>query len=1043
MNHLIEWQKSCVDEQLISLNVTALNGSAPSEYLLYSDTLPRRNDGRLSDRILKRYEHTEEGGWWCSGVDLLTGSDDLWGCFKPDRPRLSSDRHKPIKYEHPPQIPTGIFALRVPSHLWQSIANRAGVDIISQDIDFWQWLIEHPSIPLCITEGAKKAGALLSAGYAAIALPGIDNGYRTPRNERGDRIGKSHLIPQLEKLVASGREIYIAFDRDTKPNTIKAVDAAIAKMGYLLTQAGCSVKVITWNPELGKGVDDLIARNGRQVFDKFYQIALPFDTWKARGLASLTHPSHIEVNCRYLPDLEIPQTAKLIGIKSPKGTGKTKFLEQIVARAKERGQWVLVIGHRIRLVEELCQRFGLQYITEVRDPRREQVLGYGLCIDSLHPNSQAKFNAVDWSNGIVIIDELEQVLWHGLNSDTCRNNRVVILKSLKTLMQNVLGGKGQVYVADADLSDLSLDYLMTLAGLSLEPFIVKNNWKPGEQEAWDVYNYPESNPKILVRNLVKHIKNGGKPFVCLSAQKLTSQWGTRTLESYLKKQFPQANILRIDSESLTEPTHPAYNCINHLDRVLSNYDIVLASPSIETGVSIDLKGHFTSVWSIAQGIQTVTSVCQALGRIRENIPRHIWVASYGFNRIGNGSTSIPALLTSGHRLTELNIRLLQQTDFVALDDIDTGFQAESLLCWAKMAVRVNAAMINYRDSVRALLAEEGHCIKVESRKSKVVGVARPLDVSQQLEFGSKENKIDGKNQNLYSLAEAWERVKSQNQLTDAINEVREQNYQAECHAIARANDLNEEEYRLLKKRLVKTTYERRSLRKYELKNRYGIPITPHLVAQDDDNWYQKLRLYYFLTIGRYYLADRDSIVAKQLIDRGHGSLFFPDFNGSQLGTIIGTMEVLGIPILLADSSRELRNTDSDLQQLAKIAMNNRTEIKTIMGIGIAKNASPIAIVRRFLEEIGCELTNICCEGTRQKRIRVYRVVIPNDGREEVFKQWLLKDEKYPGSSEPWLDDNFIANYYRNRLCYSPQSNLSQETASNSNYIQLSLDLGIM
>jgi Domain of unknown function (DUF3854) len=1030
MNHLIEWQKSCVDEELIRLNVTALDGYAPSEYLLYSDALPRRNDGRLSDRILKRYEHTEEGGWWCSGVDLLTGGDDLWGCFKPDSPRLSSDRHKPIKYEHPPQIPTGIFALRVPSHLWQSIADRYGVDIISQETDFWQWLSEHPSIPLCITEGAKKAGALLTAGYAAIALPGINNGYRTPRNERGDRIGKSHLIPQLEKLVASGREIYIAFDRDTKPNTIKAVDAAIRKMGYLLVQAGCPVKVITWNPELGKGVDDLIARNGRQVFDKAYQEALAFDTWKAQGLARLTQIPSIEVNCRYLPDLEIPQTAKLIGIKSPKGTGKTKFLEQIVASARKRGQWILVIGHRIRLVEELCQRFGLQYITEVRDSIGEQVLGYGLCIDSLHPNSQAKFNAINWSNGIVIIDEVEQVLWHGLNSDTCRNNRVAILKSLKILMQNVLGGEGQVYVADADLSDISLDYLMSLAGLSLEPFIVKNDWKPGEKEAWNVYNYSESNPKVLIRNLVKHIKEGGKPFVCLSAQKLTSQWGTRTLESYLKKQFPQANILRIDSESLAEPTHPAYNCINHLDRVLSNYDIVLASPSIETGVSIDLKGHFTSVWSIAQGIQTATSVCQALGRIRENIPRHIWVASYGFNQIGNGSTSIPALLTSGHRLTELNIRLLQQSDFDAIDDIDIVFQAESLLCWAKMAVLVNASMINYRDSVRALLAEEGHCIQVG--RDAIYRVITKVE--------STENKANSKNQNLYSLAEAWERVKSQNQLTEAINEVREQNYQAECNAIAQADNLDEEQYRSLKKRLVKTISERRSLRKYDLKTRYGLPITPQLVALDDDNWYQKLRSHYFLTIGRSYLADRDAIVAKQLIDRGHGSLFVPDFNGSQLGTIIGTMEVLGIPILLADSSRELRNTDSDLQQLANIAMNNRTEIKTVMGIGIAKNASPIVIIRRFLEEIGYGLTSICCEGTRQKRIRVYRVAVPNDGREEVFMQWLLKDERYPGSSEPWLDDGFIANYYRNRLCHSPPSNRSPETPNNNNYIQLSLDL---
>jgi len=65
---------------------------------------------------------------------------------------------------------------------------------------------ESPSIPLC-TEGAKKAGALLTAGYAAIALPG-NGGYRVQQDELGNRISKSRLIPQLLKL-ATQRPIYL------------------------------------------------------------------------------------------------------------------------------------------------------------------------------------------------------------------------------------------------------------------------------------------------------------------------------------------------------------------------------------------------------------------------------------------------------------------------------------------------------------------------------------------------------------------------------------------------------------------------------------------------------------------------------------------------------------------------------------------------------------------------------------------------------------------------------------------------------------------
>ncbi|MGL5876917.1 MAG: plasmid replication protein, CyRepA1 family [Xenococcaceae cyanobacterium] len=1024
MNYLNEWQASGVDEELTQLNVIALEGSSPSEYLLYSDDIPRRNDGRVSDGFLKRYAHTEDGGWWCSGIDLLTGEEDLWGCFKPDRPRCNEQKGKPIKYEHPPKVPTGIFALKIPRHIWQRIADRYGVEILPEDrnddctyFDFWQWLLKHPSIPLCITEGAKKAGALLSSGYAAIALPGVNSGYRTPKDESGNRIGKSRLIPQLEKLVRK-REIYIVFDRDSKPNTLKAVSAAIRKMGYLLRQVDCSVKVVTWKPELGKGVDDLIADRGQQTFDEGYAKAMPLEIWKAQTWTQLTHTPQIKLDCRYLPeDLSIPETAKLIGIKSAKGTGKTKLLEKIVALAAANGQWVLVIGHRIQLVQSLCQRFGLKYITEIKDNPHDVGAGFGLCLDSLHPDSSAQFKAIDWSNGVVIIDEIEQVLWHGLNSTTCKDRRVAILKSLKILMQNVLGDEGQVYAADADLSDTTLDYLISLAGINLKPFIIQNDWKPSKDECWQVYNYKESTPKKLVKDLEKHIKDGGKPFVCLSAQKLKSQWGTRTLEAYLKKKFPERKILRIDSESLADPQHPAYGCIGNLDRILINYEIVLASPSIETGVSIEIKNHFTSVWCIAQGIQGENTVRQTLGRIRENIPRHIWCATYGFNRIGNGSTSIPNLLTSGHRLTQLNIRLLQQSDFDAIEDIDTEFQAESLLCWAKMAVRFNAAMINYRDAIVAGLQDEGHQIKEPK-----VAIASKVEKGTQTTKPSTWETTGGSGK----LAEVKSETKS---LTCAIAEVREQNYQAECVAIEIAPDLSTQEYFSLNKRVVKTNLERRKLRKFELHQRYQLPVTAKLVALDDDGWYQQLRLHYFLTVGRPFLAQRDAIVARKMLERGDGSLFLPDFNNSQLGTTIGTMETLGISQLLVNPVRELTNLDEDLQVTAAIAIANRLEIKTATGIGIAKNASPITIVRCFIDRLGYALQCIRCGGDRRKRIRVYQIVEPLDDRQLVFEKWLALDRQRPGSSILW--QSYL-------LADAKKVYLKQ--ADDCKYTQLSLDL---
>ena len=744
------------------------------------------------------------------------------------------------------------------------------------------------------------------------------------------------------------RHIYITFDQDYQPKTIKAVTTAIIKLGYLLTLADTTVKVISWLPSLGKGVDDFITNQGETSFNEVYQAALPWEVWKAKSFSQFTYLTNLELNSRYLPLTAIPDSARLIAVKSPKGTGKTEFLAHIVSQAQQNGRKVLVIGHRIKLLQNLCQRFGLKYISDISNEQEINDGSFGLCIDSLHPKSQAHFDNKTWENAVIVIDEVEQVLWHCLNSTTCKNNRVAILKTFKKLLQKVLNSQGQIYIADADLSNIAVDYILALSGRPVEPFVIYNHWQATAKEADTIYNYSENTPKRLVRDLEKHIREGGKPFVCLSAQKLTSPWGTRTLEAYLSKQFPDAKILRIDSESQ----------VQYHDETLVNYDIVLASPAIETGVSINLRGHFTSVWAIAQGVQTPESVCQALARVRENVPRYIWVASYGFNRVGNGSTSIPSLLTGGHRLTQANIRLLQQSDFESIDDIDTGFQGESLLCWAKMAVRVNAAMVNYRAYTQEILTANGHQL-VEKLKA---------------------------------TANSFQ---EQNCLTAAINAVQQQNYEAECQAISQACELYQREYQQLRYKLVKTRAQKLSVRKYELKLRYGVTVTPQLVQQDDQGWYKQLRLHYFLTLGRQYLASRDALIASNLIKQGQGSLFTPDFNNSQLGAIINTMEILKIPLLLEESEREFKNSDEDLRELGEIALTHRNQIKAVTGIGLSQNATPIRIIKRFLTQLGYDLRFVRVS----KRMRLYKIVHPQDNRQIIFHYWLNLDQEYPGSSE--------------------------------------------
>ncbi|MGK7913151.1 MAG: AAA family ATPase [Synechococcus sp.] len=268
---------SAIATDLIALNFKSLQGEETYRRVCYSDRLSRTKDGELSDRVRRRYSHLAKGGWWCSGLDPLDNWKPMqWGCFKPDDPRISKDKGKPIKYEHPIKTPTRAFFLDVPDRIWEKVARSYGLERPGDPREFfWAW-VQRERVPIVLVEGAKKAACLLSAGYAAIALPGIWNGRRKAVGEEPERV-----IPELQVFVREGREVFFCFDRDEKPKTRKNVQDAIWKTGRLLQRQECEVGVIEL-PGPEKGVDDFIVGQEAEAFELVYAGAQPFRDWNAK-----------------------------------------------------------------------------------------------------------------------------------------------------------------------------------------------------------------------------------------------------------------------------------------------------------------------------------------------------------------------------------------------------------------------------------------------------------------------------------------------------------------------------------------------------------------------------------------------------------------------------------------------------------------------------------------------------------------------------------------------------------------------------------------
>ncbi|WP_036488281.1 plasmid replication protein, CyRepA1 family [Myxosarcina sp. GI1] len=998
-SHWSEWvTKSKVDSQLTALSLKSLEGLAVYDYLFISDALPRLNTGRVSNTEYLKYQSLESGGWWCNGVDVLSPSldePDDWGQLKPDFPRRwlefkgfgKPPKEKLLKYEAPPKYPTGIFALPVPRHLWEAIAKKFDVPLPEDETtSFWKWVRDNPQIPLIVTEGAKKAGCLITAEYVAIALPGVWNGVRK------QEFGGHQLIPQLIVFACKGREITFCFDRDTKLKTVQNVSKAIAVTGRLLEKQGCKVSVVSWDfPD--KGVDDLIANRGVAAFHAAYNARISLTSFKLRLEASLQNYDPLVVLEQYLnPNkIKIPNAPQLIGLKSAKGTNKTGFMAiAAVESTLDRGEKVIVLTHRQALEKELAERFGVDCRSEIRTSEVRGALGYALCFDSLHPHANPSFDPDEWRGATIIIDEAEQAIWHLLDSSTCQHNRTAIIQSLKQLLITAVGTGGKVWLADADLTPIAIEYIRALIGFPVETWMLENEYQPSERRK--LIAYDGNDPSRMVVKLDGAIRQGKKVLVHCSGQKWRSKWGTSNLHSRYCKMFPNKKILVLDRETVADPEHPAYGCMGHLNDTLKDYDIVICSPVIETGVSIDIKGHFNSVWCIAWGNQPVDSVAQAIARLRDDVIRHVWFKKSAKNMtIGNGATSSKALKYSQHKLSQTHLMCLRSADDDEFEELLTykltDYPSEE--AWAKRAALINAGKINYRGTILNKLKEEGYKIKdlaeiakleakeKEELKAKVQGLS---DTWRKAEL---EKQLD---ETMASEEKTKQEIK---QASDYQSQIRQENHRVYCEEVAAVETPDDTELEHLKQKRAKTKIERLKERNGSLAKSYEVAVTAKLVERDDNAWYSQLRLNYYFTVGRKHLLERDRRSLKSLAGENQKA-FTPDINKRLIATQIRAMEILGIEQFLNPDREFCRRNLEEFEQRCK-AM--RWEIKSILGVGINDRDCGVRIANRILRKMNRQLVFVKTRGGRDDKQRMYKLepLAPDDNRESIFARWLERD----------------------------------------------------
>lgn len=657
------------------------------------------------------------------------------------------------------------------------------------------WRAHHPAITpnshkLFICEGAKKAVA------TAQHFGGITYYY----DSLGHALG---LLSELTALASQYDEVYWCPDNDESSDARQKAETIC----QAIVQGNSTTKVASF---YGKGIDDALC-NGTDAVRW-----LDAKSWRA--VAARCDRWDFVENQRYFSEFRILSGVRLYAIKGEKGTGKTYQLERFAKAAIAEGRTVIVCVHRISLGRDLARRLGIPYI---EDADYKGVGSVALCVNSIE---KVLLNE-SLAGATLIIDESDQVLNDLFESDTMRKNRTKIVAHVQALGMTIANNfGGSVVISSADISDQHIadiqEFFSINAGVTYK---IWNQFVPEKGDCFlsfgvgltpDSKKFKPYDGVLFLRDLAK----AGKRVLChLSAQDAASKFSSQVLEEFLKIANPDAKILRIDSETNKDPNHPAFNAARNIKALCQAYDVILATPTIGTGVDISFKDEdpcnptFDAVVVFANGVTNDSDAArQAAGRYRNfKCPRYIF--------------AVPTFQIAPGSLAE---KMLNQSQFEAFKAAQRWTESE----FDADLFDTKAEIFNL--SIAHLISRNNARLKEAQDFGNILA--------------NKLRKLDNYNLKAYDCPYSYDDYQA---IDEALKAISEQLGHDQIDAIATAAELSEDEYKSLLEKTAQTADEMHQIRAYQIRKSYGLEPTQQVQTLIENGTLSQLKNNFFLTDG--------------------------------------------------------------------------------------------------------------------------------------------------------------------------------------------------
>lgn len=298
---------------------------------------------------------------------------------------------------------------------------------------------------------------------------------------------------------------------------------------------------------------------------------------------------------KYMPDVNLKR--RLTAIWAGLGAGKTTQ----AARWRAYAESFLYVTARVSLTHNAASRLNLAHYQE-EDGKAEDYLA--ICINSVHMIHPPKDGFE-----VVVLDELEQIIAQMHSSIT--KQPAEIYKKLK----HILKSAKHVVVMDAHLSRQCLLTIFEIMDLGDEEDYDKIKFE-GNQIFEEVRRYPEE--QTLTHKITEMAMEGQTGAIACTAAS-----DAKALTEILCGLGKRVLLYHRDVDESVKET------LGTVNETWSNYDWVVYSPTVSSGVSYDLPDKFQNVILFARSISgiTFTDLLQQAHRVRKPGSKilHAWV----------------------------------------------------------------------------------------------------------------------------------------------------------------------------------------------------------------------------------------------------------------------------------------------------------------------------------------------------------------------------------------------------------------------------------